>query len=72
MFSCLRAHDMNSAWTNSDICVQSYVRVCVFAVLRVCGFAGLRVCACYIFVLLCLDLGWVVMNISTDFIVSKA
>ena len=37
--SCLRAHDMNSAWTNSDICVQIYVRVCVFACLRVCVFA---------------------------------
>ena len=48
MFACLRAHDTNLAWTNSDICVQSYVRVCVFACLRVCVFACLRVCACYI------------------------
>ena len=60
MFACLRAHDMNSAWTNADICVQSYMRVCVFVDLRVCVFACLRVCvfARVIFYwLLCLVLG---------------
>ena len=62
MFACSRAHDTNLAWTNSDICVQSY--------LRVCGFACLRV---LYFLFLCLDLGWVIfMNISIDFIISKA
>ena len=60
MFACLRAHDTNLAWTISDICVQSYVRVCVFAGLRVCVFACLRVCVfarVILYWLLCLVLG---------------
>ena len=55
------------------MCVFASMRICVFAVLRVCGFACLRV---LYLLMLCLDLGWVVMNIfmnrSTDFIVSNA
>ena len=55
------------------------LRFCEFTGLRVCVFAGLRVCVfarVILLLLLCLDLCWVVMNIfmniSTDFIISKA